>query len=370
MSGIFLSYRREDSSGWTGRLYEHLVREWGSDQVFMDIDAIAPGEDFREAIARTMHTCDVVLVVIGPNWVGARDEGGTRRLDDEGDNHRAEVVAALAADTRVVPVLVGGAAMPKASELPGPLKDLAYRNAAVLEDRRFASDVRNLQEALERFAETVASQRSADEEPSRTVEPETASRADEDGKPAEEQPGTPRTTAAKAGDPARIWPGRRAGALRWQWLVLAVLVVVGVVVTVLLPGRSSTPSGEVTLVDNRNKYASPEGVEVSAMRAVGQHDPATVGDRITVEFSLENVGSDPLTFEDTFVAARTPDPGNVRKDFGHENEGRVLDPGSGVAIRHSISVDEAGRWRFWPCYSLTTGEVCPDEWEVFTVEVE
>lgn len=152
--------------------------------------------------------------------------------------------------------------------------------------------------------------------------------------------------------------------------MLAALVVVGVVATVLLPGRSSTPSGEITLVDNPNKYASPERIEVSAMRAVGQHDPATVGDRITIEFSLENVGSDPLTFEDTYVAARTPEPDDVRKDFGHENEGRVLDPGSGVEIRHSIPVDEAGTWRFWPCYSLTTGEVCPDEWEVFTVEVE
>jgi len=366
MSGIFLSYRREDSSGWTGRLYEHLVREWGADQVFMDIDAIAPGEDFRKAIARTMHTCDVMLVVIGPNWVGARDEVGTRRLDDEGDNHRAEVVAALAAAARVVPVLVGGAAMPKASELPEPLKDLAYLNAAVLEDRRFASDVRALQDALERFAETAASQRPADEEPSRAVEPETASRADEVGKPADEQRGTPRTTAERAGGPARIWPGRRAGVLRWQWLVLAALVV-GVVAILLLPGRLSTPSGEITLFHDPLEYSSPEGIEVSALRAVGQHDPATVGDRITIEFALENVGSDPLTFEYTFVAARTPD--DAEKDFGYE-KGRVLDPGSAVEIRHSIQVDEAGTWRFFPCYFLTTGESCPDQWQEFSLEVE
>lgn len=164
MSGIFLSYRRDDSAGWAGRLYEHLVAEWGPDQVFMDIDAIAPGEDFREVIVSTMRTCDVVLVVIGPNWIGARDETGDRRLDDEGDNHRAEVVAALTADVRVVPVLVGGAAMPKVAELPEPLKDLAYRNAAVLEDRRFASDVRALRDALIQFAEDLASRRSADDE--------------------------------------------------------------------------------------------------------------------------------------------------------------------------------------------------------------
>jgi hypothetical protein len=165
MSGIFLSYRRDDSSGWAGRLYEHLVAEWGPSQVFMDIDAIAPGEDFREAIARTMQTCDVVMVVIGPNWVGAPDDAGNRRLDDEGDNHRAEVVAALKADVRVIPVLVGGSAMPKVSELPDPLKDLAYRNAAVLEDRRFAVDVRGLRDALRQFADDLARERSAEEEP-------------------------------------------------------------------------------------------------------------------------------------------------------------------------------------------------------------
>src|SRR5918994_269814 len=163
MSGIFLSYRRDDSAGWAGRLYEHLVREWGPDHVFMDIDAIAPGQDFREAIARTLQTCDVVMVVIGPNWISARDQAGSRRLDDEGDTHRAEVVAALAADVRVVPVLVGGATMPRVSELPEPLKDLAYRNAAVIEDRRFTSDVGALQNTLKQFAENLASKRAVDD---------------------------------------------------------------------------------------------------------------------------------------------------------------------------------------------------------------
>lgn len=148
MSGIFLSYRREDASGWAGRLYEHLVQDWGREQVFIDIDTIAPGEDFREAIERTMQMCDVVLVVIGPTWLDARDEAGNRRLDDERDTHRAEVRAALTADVRVVPVLVGGARMPRVSELPEPLKDLSYRNAAIVEDRRFAADVDVLQRAL------------------------------------------------------------------------------------------------------------------------------------------------------------------------------------------------------------------------------
>jgi uncharacterized RDD family membrane protein YckC len=186
MSGIFLSYRRDDSAGWAGRLYEHLVRDWGPAQVFIDIDAIAPGEDFREAIARTMQTCDVVVVVIGPNWVSARDREGNRRLDDEGDTHRAEVAAALAADVRVIPVLVGGADMPTASELPEPVKDLRYRNAAIIEDRRFASDARALMDALRQFAEDLVSRRSADEAAKRAAV-EAARQADEAAKQAAEQ---------------------------------------------------------------------------------------------------------------------------------------------------------------------------------------
>jgi TIR domain len=162
MSGIFLSYRRDDSSGWAGRLYEHLIQEWGPDEVFMDIDAIAPGEDFRRAIAHTMETCDVVLVVIGPHWVGATDRTGNRRLDDQGDNHRQEVIAALDADVLVVPVLVGGADMPISADLPEPMRALAFRNAAVVEDRRFATDVRTLQISLREYVDERDARRGPD----------------------------------------------------------------------------------------------------------------------------------------------------------------------------------------------------------------
>jgi hypothetical protein len=370
MSGIFLSYRRDDSSGWAGRLYEHLVRAWGSSQVFMDIDAIAPGEDFREAITRTMHACDVVIVVIGPNWVGARSETGSRRLDDMADNHRAEVVAALAADVRVVPVLVGGAAMPKMSELPEPMKDLAFRNAAVLEDRRFASDVDALQRALKQFAESVATQRMADDGLTPAAVPAHVPPTDEEAARTSGEPSGERGTVPvkRVGPPALIRRGSGPGALRWPWLALvALVVVVGLVMIVVLQGGSSTSSGQITLFEDQASYRSEHGIELSGLRAVGQHDPATVGDRITIEFSLENVGTDSLTFEETFVAARSPD--DDYKDFGYENEDRVFDPGSVMEIRHSIDVDTAGTWTFWPCYSLTTGD-CPDEWEAFGVEVE
>ncbi|MGH9120079.1 MAG: toll/interleukin-1 receptor domain-containing protein, partial [Acidimicrobiales bacterium] len=157
MSGIFICYRRTDSAPWAGRVYDSLVRDWGEDHVFMDVDTIAPGEDFRAVIAETVANSDVVLVVIGPDWVTAADPDGGRRLDDEGDIHRTEVVSALRSSVRVIPVLVGGAHMPKVADLPEGLKDLAFRNAVVLEDRRFGSDVRALHKALVRFAEEQAS---------------------------------------------------------------------------------------------------------------------------------------------------------------------------------------------------------------------
>lgn len=92
-------------------------------------------------------------MVIGPSWLDARDGAGNRRLDDESDTHRAEVAVALASGVHLVPVLVGGAAMPAVRDLPEPLQGLAYRNAARIEDRRFASDVGALQQALSEHLE-------------------------------------------------------------------------------------------------------------------------------------------------------------------------------------------------------------------------
>jgi Tol biopolymer transport system component len=158
--GIFISYRRSDSAGWAGRIYDDLVEIWGPDHVYMDIDTIAPGDDFRAAIAATLARSDVVLVVIGPTWLMAMDEDGKRRLDDRTDVHRSEVVSALNRDVRIIPVLVGGATMPEAADLPAPMRQLAFRNAVELDDRHFRSHLESLQEALVRFAEQLADQRS------------------------------------------------------------------------------------------------------------------------------------------------------------------------------------------------------------------
>src|SRR5262249_4101286 len=118
---LFINYRREDTAPHAGRLYDRLAAHFGVDQVFMDIDQIDPGEDFVEVINRKIGSCEIAIVAIGPNWLGATDAAGNRRLDDSEDFVRMEIVAALERKIRVIPVLVGGARMPRKQDLPEAL---------------------------------------------------------------------------------------------------------------------------------------------------------------------------------------------------------------------------------------------------------
>ena len=147
---IFLNYRREDASGHAGRLYDFLrhgrgeVAGFRKEQIFMDIDTIAPGVDFRRVIEDAVGSCDVFIAVMGRQWLDATDAHGRRRLDKGNDFVRLEIEAALARDIPVVPVLVQGAQMPSAEELPETLDDFAHRNAVELSDARWDYDVGRL----------------------------------------------------------------------------------------------------------------------------------------------------------------------------------------------------------------------------------
>src|SRR5690242_11962416 len=109
--GIFVSYRRQESSHLAGRLYDRLADRFGEDQVFIDVDTIEPGVDFAEEIFRAVSTCKVLLAIIGPSWLSSADDQDRRRLDDPDDIVRLEVEAALQRGVRVIPILMDGAVM-------------------------------------------------------------------------------------------------------------------------------------------------------------------------------------------------------------------------------------------------------------------
>jgi hypothetical protein len=148
MSGIFISYRREDSAGWTGRLSEQLKGRFGADSIFMDIDTLAPGVDFTDALQKAVGSCSMLLAMIGPKWATVADKSGKPRLEDPNDWVRVEIAAALKRKIRVIPVLVGGASVPTMDLLPDELDALAHRHAHELTDKRWKFDVEQLMNVL------------------------------------------------------------------------------------------------------------------------------------------------------------------------------------------------------------------------------
>jgi uracil-DNA glycosylase family 4 len=151
MSRIFINYRRQDSEGYVGRLYDHLVQHFDREDVFMDVDNISPGVDFIQALEEAVAGCEVFIAVIGPNWLTVADETGRRRLDQWNDFVRIEIASALKQEKHVIPALVGGAHMPSPAALPDDLAALARRNAVELSHQRFGYDTAKLVDAIKRL---------------------------------------------------------------------------------------------------------------------------------------------------------------------------------------------------------------------------
>jgi hypothetical protein len=152
MSMVFISYRRGDSAGHTGRLFDSLEVRFGRDAFFRDLESLEAGIDFPAELNKALAGCRVMLVMIGPGWIGAQ-AGGVRRLDQPDDLVRIEVATALERkDVRTIPVLVGGATMPSSQELPESLKPLATRNSIEISDSRWDYDLGRLASALVKVA--------------------------------------------------------------------------------------------------------------------------------------------------------------------------------------------------------------------------
>jgi len=148
MGGIFINYRRGETAGEARALFSELSAKLGADSVFMDVDNIAPGRDFRQVLQERLASVDVMLTLIGKDWMRATDAAGRRRLDDTNDFVRREIRAALERNISVTPVLLQGAQMPAESDLPEDIRDLAYRNAFELSHTRWSSDIQELVKRL------------------------------------------------------------------------------------------------------------------------------------------------------------------------------------------------------------------------------
>jgi hypothetical protein len=172
LGGVFICYRREDSAGFARLIYDRLAQRLQRDNVFFDVDNIEPGVDFFEILSERVGKCDALVAVIGKSWISAADKDNRRRLDDPDDFVRIEIEAALERGVRVIPVLIDGAAMPRASDLPDSLKKLVRRQYVEVSHSRFDSDVERLTRTLSSILENLR-QRDA-------AQAESATRADEE----------------------------------------------------------------------------------------------------------------------------------------------------------------------------------------------
>jgi hypothetical protein len=152
MPSVFISYRRDDTAGEAGHLADDLGERFGRSRVFIDVDSIPLATNFEDRIHAALDSCQVVIVLIGDEWLTARLPSGERRIDDEGDYLRQEVAAALRReDVAVFPVLVDDATMPRPEDLPSDIAELAKINALDLSHKRWSADVRTLCEVAERY---------------------------------------------------------------------------------------------------------------------------------------------------------------------------------------------------------------------------
>ena len=186
MGGVFISYRREDSSGSARGIYDRLAKGLGRKNIFFDVDSIAPGVDFVELLTERVSVCDALVAVIGAEWTSSVDRNNRRRIDNPHDFVRIEIEAALERGVRIIPVLVDGAIMPAPEDLPESLRKLVRLQGIEISHTRFDADVRKLTRTLRLFddelrrRQTAEAERVAREERERDEAAEAAERAEQE----------------------------------------------------------------------------------------------------------------------------------------------------------------------------------------------
>jgi hypothetical protein len=149
MANIFISYRRDDSAGYAGRLYDTMNAQLGEGMAFMDVEGIGPGQNFANVLEENLENCVALVAVIGPRWLTITNDVGQRRLDEPGDFTRMEIASALRRSIPIFPLLVAGAKMPIREQVPEELALLTSRQAVSAGDVYFQRDVSRLMDALQ-----------------------------------------------------------------------------------------------------------------------------------------------------------------------------------------------------------------------------
>jgi hypothetical protein len=297
---VLISYRRADTRGYAGWIYQWLCERFGKENVFKDIDTIKLGQDWRKVIQSEVAQCDALIALIGPRWLDATDDHG-RRLHDDGDVLRAEIEHALQRDIPVVPVLVDDAAMPRARDLPESLSSLPDRQALRLSELHLDQDMDALADDLEQAilerAEQDAGPTLVDRDdpvivlpPSPLVEP---SRSAPPPAPVVPPLGTEASrTPLQPPAPASPVPGGAPARSRRGVVigVAAVMVLLAGIVAAIVTGSTSEPTGQdqrpsasvtpeptsspstppVTQVDT---FASGRSIEIPASGTEGPAEP-------------------------------------------------------------------------------------------------
>jgi TIR domain-containing protein len=193
---VFISYRREECAAHAGRLYDAMAARFGDGNVFMDVD-MAPGVDFVERITQVVSACQVLILVMGSRWASVTDQQGNLRLEDPDDFVRLELKTALQRpEVTPIPVLVGGARMPRREDLPEEIGSITRRNAIELSDGRWRYDVDRLNGRLDELlaGDDGGGEALAPPTPPSTPVPPPSTPAPPPSTPAMEEPAVGRST--------------------------------------------------------------------------------------------------------------------------------------------------------------------------------
>ncbi|MCZ4303510.1 TIR domain-containing protein [Zoogloeaceae bacterium G21618-S1] len=329
VDGIFISYRRDDSAGYAGRLYDRLAGHFGPGRVFMDVEGIEPGTDFVDAIENAVASCRVLIVLIGDEWLSTTDASGRRRLDDPHDFIRLETRAALARDIRVVPVLLDRAPMPAYEALPEDLRPLVRRQAVELNHKQWEATSGELIRTLEKILDA-----SDAPTPAPSPEPE----------PAAAPPIVPAAAAAPTST-TRHWG---------LWGALATLIITAAGAWFWL--NRDTPQAPPVTLPPAAETPAPKAHLIAEHKAA-QFEATRLGDTATLELKLRNTGQAPAALKSTLTD-------NAHGSFRIivDTCGDSLRAGGGCSYTLAFSPVEAGKYAAALHVSQLEGE--PLQWQL------